>query len=403
MSITEKNGLKINTKLLDFVNNEIIPGTNIKSEEFWTNFEKIVHELAPKNRQLIQKREEIQKKIDEWHIKNKGKELDKKEYLDFLKSISYVVEEQDEFNIETANVDDEIATIAGPQLVVPVDNARYALNAANARWGSLYDALYGTDVIPGEKGKDFNEQRAQVVIAYVRKFLDEITPLENGSWNEISGMKIKDNDIVFLIGKKEIYLKNKDKFVGYNGDKEKLTSILLKNNNLHINILIDPSHFIGKIDKASISDFIVESALSTIIDNEDSVAAVDAEDKIKCYRNWLGLMKGDLTANIEKNGKKFVRKLNPDRTYISKDGNKIHLHGRALLLNRNVGHLMTNPAIILKDGTEIPEGIMDAFMATLCALHDFKNKKNSRTGSVYIVKPKMPSFKRGMHLISSSI
>ena len=389
MSITEKNGLKINTKLLDFVNNEIIPGTNIKSEEFWTSFEKIVHELAPKNRQLIQKREEIQKKIDEWHIKNKGKELNKKEYLDFLKSISYVVEEQDEFNIETANVDDEIATIAGPQLVVPVDNARYALNAANARWGSLYDALYGTDVIPGEKGKDFNEQRAQVVIAYVRKFLDEITPLENGSWNEISGMKIKDNDIVFLIGKKEIYLKNKDEFVGYNGDKEKLTSILLKNNNLHIDISIDPSHFIGKIDKASISDFVVESALSTIIDNEDSVAAVDAEDKIKCYRNWLGLMKGDLTANIEKNGKKFVRKLNPDRTYISKDGNKIHLHGRALLLNRNVGHLMTNPAIILKDGTEIPEGIMDAFMATLCALHDFKNKKNSRTGSVYIVKPKM--------------
>ena len=389
MRITEKNGLKINTKLLDFVNNEIIPGTNIKSEEFWTSFEKIVHELAPKNKQLIQKREEIQKKIDEWHIKNKGKELNKKEYLDFLKSISYVVEEQDEFNIETANVDDEIATIAGPQLVVPVDNARYALNAANARWGSLYDALYGTDVIPGEKGKDFNEQRAQVVIAYVRKFLDEITPLENGSWNEISGMKIKDNDIVFLIGKKEIYLKNKDKFVGYNGDKEKLTSILLKNNNLHIDISIDPGHFIGKIDKASISDFVVESALSTIIDNEDSVAAVDAEDKIKCYRNWLGLMKGDLTANIEKNGKKFVRKLNPDRTYISKDGNKIHLHGRALLLNRNVGHLMTNPAIILKDGTEIPEGIMDAFMATLCALHDFKNKKNSRTGSVYIVKPKM--------------
>ena len=389
MSITEKNGLKINTKLLDFVNNEVIPGTNIKSEEFWTSFEKIVHELAPKNRQLIQKREEIQKKIDEWHIKNKGKEFNKKEYLDFLKSISYVVEEQDEFNIETANVDDEIATIAGPQLVVPVDNARYALNAANARWGSLYDALYGTDVIPGEKGKDFNEQRAQVVIAYVRKFLDEITPLENGSWNEISGMKIKDNDIVFLIGKKEIYLKNKDKFVGYNGDKEKLTSILLKNNNLHIDISIDPSHFIGKIDKASISDFVVESALSTIIDNEDSVAAVDAEDKIKCYRNWLGLMKGDLTANIEKNGKKFVRKLNPDRTYISKDGNKIHLHGRALLLNRNVGHLMTNSAIILRDGTEIPEGIMDAFMATLCALHDFKNKKNSRTGSVYIVKPKM--------------
>ncbi|MDA8619107.1 malate synthase G, partial [Candidatus Pelagibacter bacterium] len=277
----------------------------------------------------------------------------------------------------------------GPQLVVPVDNARYALNAANARWGSLYDALYGTDVIPGNKGKGFDEQRARMVIAYVRKFLDEITPLENESWNNISGIKVKDKDIIFLIGKKEIYLKNKDQFIGYNGEKEKLSSILLKNNNLHIDILIDPNHFIGKIDKASISDFIIESALSTIIDNEDSVAAVDAEDKIKCYRNWLGLMKGDLTINMEKNGKKFVRKLNPDRTYISKDGNKITLHGRALLLNRNVGHLMTNPAIILKDGTEIPEGIMDAFMATLCALHDFKNKNNSRTGSVYIVKPKM--------------
>jgi malate synthase len=389
MSITEKNELKINTKLLDFVNNEVIPGTNIKSEEFWTSFERIVHELAPINKRLIEKRESVQKKIDEWHKKNKGKELNKKEYLEFLKSISYIVEEKDSFNIETSNVDSEIATIAGPQLVVPVDNARYALNAANARWGSLYDALYGTDVIPGKKGKGFDEKRAQKVIAYVREFLDETAPLENGSWNEISGMKVKDNDIVFFVDKKEIFLKNKDQFIGYNGEKEKLTSILLKNNNLHIDILIDSNHFIGKIDKASISDFIVESALSTIIDNEDSVAAVDAEDKIKCYRNWLGLMKGDLTANMEKNGKKFVRKLNSDRSYTSKDGNKINLHGRALLLNRNVGHLMTNPAIILNDGTEIPEGIMDAFIATLCALHDFKNKKNSRTGSVYIVKPKM--------------
>jgi len=389
MSITEKNGLKINTKLFDFVNNEIIPGTSIKSEEFWNNFGNIIHELAPINKKLVQKREDIQKKIDDWHKKNKGKELNKKEYLKFLKSISYIVEEKNDFNIETANVDEEIAKIAGPQLVVPVDNARYALNAANARWGSLYDSLYGTDVIPGDKGKGFDEERAQKVIVYVRKFLDESFPLDNGSWNKITGIKVKNNDVVFLENKKEIHLKNKDQFIGYNGEKEKLTSVLLKNNNLHIDIVIDPNHYIGKLDKASISDFIVESALSTIIDNEDSVAAVDAEDKIKCYRNWLGLMKGDLTANVEKNGKKFVRKLNPDRTYISKDGKKITLHGRALLLNRNVGHLMTNPAIILNDGTEIPEGIMDAFMATLCALHDFKNKNNSRTGSVYIVKPKM--------------
>ena len=389
MSITEKNGLKINTKLFDFVNNEIIPGTNIKSEEFWNNFGNIAHELAPINKKLIQKREDIQKKIDDWHKKNKGKELDKKEYLEFLKSISYIVEEKNEFKIETANVDDEIATIAGPQLVVPVDNARYALNAANARWGSLYDALYGTDVIPGDKGKGYNEERGKKVIAYVRQFLDETTPLNNGSWNEVSEIKIKDKDLIFIVNEQEISLKNKDQFIGYNGEKDKLNSILLKNNNLHIDILIDENHLIGKTDKASISDVIVESALSTIIDNEDSVAAVDAEDKIKCYRNWLGLMKGNLTANMEKNGKKFVRKLNPDRTYISKDGKKIALHGRALLLNRNVGHLMTNPAILLKDGSEIPEGIMDAFMATLCALHDFKNKNNSRTGSVYIVKPKM--------------
>ncbi len=226
MTIAEKNGLKINTKFMDFVNNEIIPGTNIKSDEFWTNFGKIVHELAPLNKKLIQKREDIQKKLDDWHKRNKDKELNKKEYLDFLKSITYIVEEKDDFNIETVNVDDEIATIAGPQLVVPVDNARYALNAANARWGSLYDALYGTDVIPGDKGEGFNEERAQKVIAYVRKFLDESFPLEHGNWDEISGIKVKDNEIVFLKDKKEVNLKNKSQFIGYNGEKEKLTSVL---------------------------------------------------------------------------------------------------------------------------------------------------------------------------------
>ena len=245
MTIIEKNGLKINSKLFNFVNNEIIPGTNIKSEQFWTSFGKIVHELAPINNKLIKKREDIQKKIDEWHKKNKGKEFSKKEYSNFLKSISYIVEEKDNFNIETENVDEEIAKIAGSQLVVPVDNARYALNAANARWGSLYDALYGTDVIPGYKGKSFDEQRARTVIAYVRKFLNETVPLKNGSWNEITDIKVKDNDIVFLIDKKEIFLKNKDQFIGYNVEKDKLSSILLKNNNLHIDILIDPNHFIG--------------------------------------------------------------------------------------------------------------------------------------------------------------
>ena len=389
MSLIEKNGIKINSKIFEFINKEVIPGTNIKSEEFWGNFAKAANELSPINKNLIKEREEIQRKIDEWHKKNKEKDFNKKDYTEFLKSISYIVGEKEDFNIETENVDKEISSIAGPQLVVPVDNARYALNAANARWGSLYDALYGTDVIPGDKGKGYNEERGKKVIEYVRKFLDEVVPLNNGSWSEITEIKIKNEDIVCSNNDADKYLKNKEQFIGFNGEKDKPSSILIKNNNLHLDILIDPNHMIGKSDKASISDVVVESAVSTIIDNEDSVAAVDAEDKVKCYRNWLGLMKGDLTADMEKNGKKFVRKLNPDRNYTSKGGDKITLHGRALLLNRNVGHLMTNPAILLADGSEIPEGIMDAFIATLCALHDFKNKKNSRTNSVYIVKPKM--------------
>jgi len=389
MSVIDKNGLKISLVLFDFINNEALPGTNIKSDDFWDKFEKVVHELSPINKNLLKKREIIQKKIDEWHKNNKGQDLDKKKYLTFLKSISYITEEKENFKIETSNVDEEIASLAGPQLVVPVDNARYALNAANARWGSLYDALYGTDVISGSRGKGYNEERGKKVIKYVKNFLDETAPLSNSSWQNVSKIEIRDEDVVFIVDNKKNVLKNKNQFTGYNGEKSNPSSILIKNNNLHIDILIDSNHMIGKSDKASISDVVVESALSTIIDNEDSVAAVDGEDKVKCYRNWLGLMKGDLTANMEKNGKKFVRKLNSNRNYISKNGKKISLHGRALLLNRNVGHLMTNPAIILKDGSEIPEGIMDAFVSTLCALHDFKNKKNSRTGSVYIVKPKM--------------
>ena len=389
MNIVEKNGLKINSLLFEFINKEAIPGTRLNPDDFWNGFEKTIHELAPINKSLIEKRETIQKKIDAWHKNNAGKDFNKKEYTEFLRSISYIAEEKEDFQIETSGVDKEISSIAGPQLVVPVDNARYALNAANARWGSLYDALYGTDVIPGDKGKGYNIERGNKVINYVREFLDEVIPLSNISWKEISAIKIKDKNVIFFVDDKEHNLKNKDQFVGFNGDKKKPNSILIKNNNLHIDILIDQNHIIGKSDKASISDVVVESALSTIIDNEDSVAAVDAKDKVKCYRNWLGLMKGDLIANMEKNGKKIVRKLNPNRNYISNDGKEISLHGRALLLNRNVGHLMTSPAILLKDGSEIPEGIMDAFIATLCALHDFKNKNNSRTNAVYIVKPKM--------------
>ena len=389
MKLISQNDLKINQTLFDFINKEVLPGTDIKQDNFWDKFAKVVHELAPINKKIIEKREKIQKKIDDWHLSNSKEKFDKNKYTQFLKSISYIVEEGDDFKINTSNVDEEIAKIAGPQLVVPVDNARYALNAANARWGSLYDSLYGTDVIPGEKGNSFNKDRADKVIAYVRDFLDEIFSLKKDSWKNIDKIEVENNKLILNINKEKINLKNENQFVGFNGDKSSPTSILLKNNNLHFDIIINPNSPIGKDDKANISDFIIESAISTIVDNEDSVAAVDGEDKVNCYRNWLGLMKGDLTADMEKDGKKFVRKLNPNRTYLSKEGKKITLHGRALLLNRNVGHLMTSPAIILKDGSEIPEGIMDAFVSTMCALHDFKNKNNSRTGSIYIVKPKM--------------
>ena len=389
MSLIDKNRLKVNSVLFDFINNEAIPGTGIKPDNFWNRFEKVVYELTPINKALIKKRESIQKKIDAWHKDSANKDFNKKEYVNFLKSISYIFEEKGEFEISTSNVDEEISSIAGPQLVVPVDNARYTLNAANARWGSLYDALYGTDVIPGDKGKGYNVERGNKVMSYVREFLEEVIPISKGSWINVTNIKIENKDLVLLIDGKNNFLKNKDQFIGFNGELNEPSSILIKNNNLHLDIIIDPNNIIGKNDKANISDVIVESALSTIVDNEDSVAAVDADDKVKCYRNWLGLMKGDLQTNMEKNGKKFTRKLNSDRKYISKDGLEIKLHGRALLLNRNVGHLMTNSAIILEDGSEIPEGILDAFVSTLCALHDFKNKKNSRTNSLYIVKPKM--------------
>ena len=367
----------------------MLPGTNIHQDNFWEKFSKAIHELSPINKKLIKKREEIQKKIDDWHLTNVKEQFNNDKYTQFLRSISYIIEEGDDFTIETSDVDDEISKIAGPQLVVPVDNARYALNAANARWGSLYDSLYGTDVIPGKKGETFDKERGDKVISYAKDFLDEIFTLDKGSWKNIDNIKVENKKLILNFKNEKSNLKKEDQFIGFNGERSSPTSILLKNNNLHFDIIIDPNSPIGKSDRANISDIIIESAVSTIVDNEDSVAAVDGEDKVNCYRNWLGLMKGDLTANIEKNGKKSVRKLNPNRNYFSKEGEKISLHGRALLLNRNVGHLMTNPAIILKDDSEIPEGIMDAFISTLCALHDFKNKNNSRTGSVYIVKPKM--------------
>ncbi|MEK9681205.1 MAG: malate synthase G, partial [Pelagibacteraceae bacterium] len=384
---------QVNETLYNFVNSEIIPDLDISESDFWNGFIKAANELSPINKNLLKKRDELQKKIDDWHKLNKDK-FDFNEYKKFLKSIGYLVEEQGDFKIETSNVDDEIAKIAGPQLVVPVDNARYALNAANARWGSLYDALYGTDIISEENGCEksgsYNPKRGEKVIEKGREFLNKNFALDNGNWSGVKKLSKVGSDLkIVLEDGSETGLKDQSKFSGYVGDKENPSSIFLNNNYLHIEIRIDANHPIGKTDKANISDIVSESAISTIMDLEDSVAAVDAEDKVKCYRNWLGIMKGTLEAQMKKGDKSFVRKLNTDKEFLDQNDKQAKLHGRSLLLVRNVGHLMTNPAIKLDDGSEIPEGIMDAFITVLCAKHDFKIKKNSRTGSVYIVKPKM--------------
>tara|TARA_Y100000996_G_scaffold370827_1_gene318698 strand:+ start:323 stop:2476 length:2154 start_codon:yes stop_codon:yes gene_type:complete len=385
------NNLKISGKLLKFVNEELLKDTNISPEKFWSGFDKTVHDLAPKNNELLKIREDLQKKIDDWHIKNKGNKIEINEYKNFLKDIGYLKNEGPDFQIETDNVDEEIAKIAGPQLVVPIMNARYALNAANARWVSLYDSLYGTDIIESDEGgsERYDPARGQEVIKYVREFFDKFIPIDGISWKNIAGLKVVNKDLVIFKDSYDYKLKDKNKFVGHRGEANKPSAVIIKNNNLHFEIIINPKAFSAAHDIAGISDVIAESAISTICDNEDSVAAVDADDKVVCYKNWLGLMKGDLKIQFEKNGKNLERKLNPDRSYISKEGKGYKLHGRSLLLIRNVGHLMTNPSIILKDGSEVPEGIMDAFITTAAALHDLKRKKNSRTGSIYIVKPKM--------------
>ena len=390
---TKINNLSVANELLNFVNSELLKNTKISPKKFWLGFDKAVHELAPKNKELIKIREDLQKKIDAWHIKNKSNEINLEEYKNFLKEIGYLTEVGPDFKIKTKNVDQEITNIAGPQLVVPIMNERYALNAANARWMSLYDSLYGTDIIPETKGavigKTYNPIRGQKVIEYGRNFLDKNVPLEKGSWKDILGIpEVNYNEL-------SLKLKNPNQFVGYVKKSNHLSSLLLINNNLHIDIIFDINDSLeihnpeGNQDSAAIHDIILESAVSTICDNEDSVAAVDAEDKVICYRNWLGLMKGNLISKFEKNGKAFERKLNPDRNYISTNGKNLKLHGRSLLLIRNVGHLMTNPAITLKDGSEIPEGIMDAFITSAASLHDLNKKGNSRSGSIYIVKPKM--------------
>jgi len=393
MTYISFGSLSISENLFSFVNDELLTDLNIQSNRFWADFEQAVNELAPQNKKLLHKRDTLQLQLDKWLEERKSSGIDSEQYTEYLREIGYLLPEGNDFNIETLNVDSEIATIAGPQLVVPVMNARYALNAANARWGSLYDALYGTDVISeengAEKGSSYNPVRGENVISYARSALDTHSPLNNASWSDATGISIKDATLHISIGDTSTVLADKTQFAGYRGSLEAPEAILLVKNNLHVEIIIDSNGMIGKTDKAGINDVIVESAISTIMDCEDSVAAVDAEDKVLAYRNWLGLMRGDLTEEMQKGGKIFTRKLNPDKSFIAPDGKPIALHGRSLMLIRNVGHLMTNPAILLGDGTEIPEGIMDSFMTVLGAMYDFKTNGNSRTNSIYIVKPKM--------------
>ncbi|MGB2208990.1 MAG: malate synthase G [Candidatus Puniceispirillaceae bacterium] len=393
MAYISEGNLNIDAALHQFVTERLLPAAQIDAGQFWAGFDQVAHRLAPKNAALIDKREQLQQQIDSWFAARKDSPFEQSEYTAFLTEIGYLVEAPDDFVISTSNVDDEIATIAGPQLVVPVMNARYALNAANARWGSLYDALYGTDVIPEadgqEKGTRYNPVRGAAVIAYVRGLLDSSVPVDGTSWADITGLSVSDGRLVITDGANEYGLTDTGQFAGYTGQAGAPSSILLKVNNLHIDIILNADGVIGGADKAGINDVIVESAVSTIMDCEDSVAAVDGEDKVLAYHNWLGLMQGDLSVEMEKGGKTITRALNPDRTYTAPDGTSLTLHGRSLMLVRNVGHLMTNPAVLLSDGSEIPEGILDGFMTVLAAMPDRVRKGNSRTGSVYIVKPKM--------------
>ncbi len=388
-------GLRIARELHDFVEREALPGTGIAAEAFWNGFSAIVHDLAPKNRALLARRDAMQAKLDSWYRDN-GAPVDMDEYKTFLKEIGYLVPEGPAFSVSTDNVDPEISVVAGPQLVVPVMNARYALNAANARWGSLYDALYGTDAIPetdgAQKGKSFNPARGAKVVAWSKNFLDESAPLTSGKWAGVNGLSVANGALRLSAGAGSTTLADPRQFAGYRGDPANPDAVLLVKNGLHTEIVVDRDNQIGKTDPAGIADIALESAVTTIQDCEDSVAAVDAEDKVVVYRNWLGLMKGDLAEEITKVGKTFVRKLNPDRAYTAPNGGTLTVPGRSLMLVRNVGHLMTNPAILDRDGSEVPEGIMDAAITALIALHDVGPKgrrANSRTGSMYVVKPKM--------------
>ena len=389
------DGLSIDKGLFDFVVDEAIPGTGIDPRNFWRGFAAIVHDLAPGNRSLLARRNVLQARIDEWH-KEHGSPIDPAAYKSFLEEIGYIAPEGPAFSVNTCCADPEIARIAGPQLVVPITNARYALNAANARWGSLYDALYGTDAVSEDDGADrggsYNPVRGERVIKWARDFLDGSAPLENASWSDAVSISTAGGPLTVETANGPAILVESGQFAGYGGEPATPSSILLSGNGLHIEIVVGRDHPVGKDDKAGIADVILESALTTIQDCEDSVAAVDAEDKIVAYRNWLGLMRGDLQEEVTKGSRTFIRSLNPDRAYVGPDGTSFTLPGRALLLVRNVGHLMTNPAILHEGGGEIPEGIMDAVITSMIALHDVGPnglRKNSRAGSIYIVKPKM--------------
>ncbi|MGL3044521.1 malate synthase G [Acinetobacter pecorum] len=389
----QKGKLAIAKELYDFIENEALPGSGLDSETYWKNFEQVVVDLSPKNKALLAKRDDIQAKIDEWHRNNT---FELQAYKAFLTEIGYLLPEVEDFQISTENVDEEIAVLAGPQLVVPVRNARYCLNAANARWGSLYDALYGFDVISeedgAEKGKGYNPKRGEKVIAFAKNFLDETFPLAQGSHADATQYAVEGNALVVsLKDGSTTTLADASKFVGYNGEASAPTEVVLKNNGLHVIIQIDATSPIGQTDAAGVKDVVLEAAVTTIQDLEDSVAAVDAEEKVEGYRNWLGLMRGTLEESIEKNGKTVTRKLNEDRTFKNVEGGETKVHGRSLMLLRNVGHLMTNPAILV-DGEEIYEGIMDALVTPLLTIADIRGEntiKNSRKGSMYIVKPKM--------------
>ena len=390
-------GLHVSKELDNFLREELVTGINIQPSLFWKSLESILDTFGPKNIELLAKRDSLQEQIDNWHIQRKDQDHNAAEYKSFLKEIGYLLEEGDDFSIETSDVDPEIKTIAGPQLVVPVMNARFALNAANARWGSLYDALYGTNVISEEDGAErvggYNPARGSKVIAFAKNFLNETVPLKSGAYEDaISFMILGESLQVVLSDGTRTELKDTNQYIGFSGDNNNPSGILLKNNNLHLEIQIDKDHNIGIDDLAGIKDVLVESAITTIQDCEDSVAAVDAADKVIVYRNWLGLMKGDLKETFMKGESEMTRSLNPDRTYTSKDNKELTLPGRSLMLVRNVGHLMTNPAVLDKNGNEIPEGILDAMFTICISKHDLEktgNYSNSRKGSIYIVKPKM--------------